>query len=71
MVKIARLLGTISNLKTTLAQWVPQYNYFGINELAVSHRKQNYSLAFKLEIVQAVKTGRFSIRQSALYFGIP
>ena len=57
--------------KTTLAQWISQYNYFGINGLAVCNRKQNYSLEFKLNVIQAVKTGQFSTRQAALYFGIP
>ena len=57
--------------KITLERWISQYNYFAINGLAVCRTKQNYSLAFKLEVVQAVKTGQFSIRQAALYFGIP
>lgn len=57
--------------KTTLERWISQYNYFGINGLAVYHTKQKYSLAFKLDVIQAVKTGRCSIRQAALAFGIP
>lgn len=57
--------------KATLAQWISQYNHFGINGLAVFHRKQNYSVAFKLAVIQAVKTGRCSIRQASLSFGIP
>ena len=57
--------------KTTLENWINQYNYNGFNGLSVSHTKQVYSTEFKLSVIQAVKNGQFSTRRAALYFGIP
>ncbi|WP_143538984.1 IS3 family transposase [Rodentibacter ratti] len=58
-------------LKTsTLRRWISQYNYNGINSLAVLGKKQKYSPEFKLTVIQAVKKGQFSAESACLHFGI-
>jgi len=43
----------------TLRHWINQFNYSGINGLAVMGKKRNYSPEFKLNVIQAVKNGQF------------
>ncbi len=54
----------------TLKHWVNQFNHCGINGLAVLGKKQNYSPEFKLNVIQAVKNGKFSAGAACLHFGI-
>lgn len=54
----------------TLRHWISQFNYSRINGLAVLDKKRNYSLEFKLNVIQAVKNGQFSAETAYLYFGI-
>ena len=56
--------------ETTLKHWINQFNYSGINELAMLGKKQNYSPEFKLNVIQAVKNGQFSPEAACLHFGI-
>lgn len=46
--------------QTTLKRWIQQYNYNGINGLAVPDKNQKYTVEFKSAVVQAVKNGQFS-----------
>ncbi|HHT7864545.1 hypothetical protein PMCNE_06040 [Pasteurella multocida] len=55
---------------STLRRWISQYNYNGINSLAVLGKKQKYSPEFKLTVIQAVKKGQFSAESACLHFGI-
>ena len=57
--------------ETTLRDWIAQFNYNGINGLASQSQKQPYSLDFKLTVIQTIKNGQFSIKNTALHFGIP
>ena len=41
-----------------------------INGLAVLGKKRNYSPEFKLNVIQAVKNGKFSAEAACLHFGI-
>ena len=43
----------------TLRYWINQFNHSGINGLAVLGKKRNYSLKFKLNVIQTVKNGQF------------
>lgn len=43
----------------TLRHWINQFNHSGINGLAVLGKKRNYSLKFKLNVIQTVKNGQF------------
>ena len=43
----------------TLRHWINQFNHGKINELAVFGKKRNYSLKFKLNVIQTVKNGQF------------
>ena len=54
----------------TLCRWVSQFNYHGMNGLAVLGRKQTYSPEFKFTVIQAVKNGEFSAEKASLHFGI-
>ncbi len=54
----------------TLRHWINQFNNSGVNGLAVLGKKRNYSLEFKLNVIQAVKNGQFSAETAYLYFGI-
>ena len=51
---------------STLRRWISQYNYNGINSLAVLGKKQKYSPEFKLTVIQAVKKGQFSAESACL-----
>ena len=53
-----------------LRHWVNQFNYSGINGLAMLGKKRNDSPEFKLNVIQAVKNGQFSAETAYLYFGI-
>ena len=53
-----------------LRHWINQFNYSGINGLAVMGKKRNYSPEFKLNVIQAVKNGQFSAEATCLHFGI-
>ena len=55
---------------STLRRWISQYNYNGINSLAVLGKKQKYSPEFKLTVIQAVKKGQFSAESACLHCGI-
>ena len=46
--------------------WIAQYKYSGTNGLAVLHRKRIY----KHRVVQTILSGRFTMENAALYFGI-
>ena len=60
-----------SNLAAkTVRYWITQYKYSGTNGLAVLHRKRIYSPEFKNNVVQSILSGRFSMENAALYFGI-
>ena len=54
----------------TLRHWINQFNNSGINGLAVLGKKRNYSPEFKLNVIQAVKNGKFSVGAACLHFGI-
>lgn len=54
----------------TLRRWLSKFNHGGINGLAVSGKKRNYSPEFKLTVVQAVKNRQFSAEAACLHFGI-
>ena len=54
----------------TVRYWIAQYKYSGTHGLAVLHRKRIYSPEFKHSIVQTILSGRFSMENAALYFGI-
>ena len=54
----------------TVRYWIAQYKYSGTNGLAVLHRKRLYSPEFKHSVVQTILSGRFSMENAALYFGI-
>ena len=54
----------------TLRHWINQFNYSGINGLAVMGKKRNYSPEFKLNVIKAVKNGQFSAEATCLHFGI-
>ncbi|MGX3066615.1 helix-turn-helix domain-containing protein, partial [Ursidibacter arcticus] len=56
--------------KKTLDRWISQYNHYGINGLAVLGKKRHYTYEFKLEVVQAVKSGQFSAEAACFHFGI-
>lgn len=43
----------------TLRYWINQFNHSRINGLAVLGKKRNYSLKFKLNVIQTVKNGQF------------
>lgn len=43
----------------TLRHWINQFNHSRINGLAVLGKKRNYSLKFKLNVIQTVKNGQF------------
>ncbi|OBX54735.1 hypothetical protein A9Z58_08600 [Haemophilus influenzae] len=43
----------------TLRHWINQFNHSRINGLAVFGKKRNYSLKFKLNVIQTVKNGQF------------
>ena len=53
-----------------LRHWANQFNYSGINGLAMLGKKRNDSPEFKLNVIQAVKNGQFSAETAYLYFGI-
>ena len=53
-----------------LRHWVNQFNYSGINGLAMLGKKRNDSPEFNLNVIQAVKNGQFSAETAYLYFGI-
>ncbi len=53
-----------------LRHWANQFNYSGINGLAMLGKKRNYSPEFKLNVIQAVKNGQFSAEAACLHFGI-
>ena len=53
-----------------LRHWVNQFNYSGINGLAMLGKKRNDSPEFKLNVIQAVKNGQFSAEAACLHFGI-
>ena len=53
-----------------LRHWVNQFNYSGINGLAMLGKKRNDSPEFKLNVIQAVKNGKFSAKAACLHFGI-
>ena len=54
----------------TVRCWIAQYKYSGTNGLAVLHRKRIYSPEFKHSVVQTILSGRFSMENAVLYFGI-
>ena len=54
----------------TVRYWIAQYKYAGIHGLAVLHRKRLYSPEFKHSVVQSILSGRFTMENAALYFGI-
>lgn len=56
--------------ETTLERWINQFNHSGINGLALLGKKRNYSPEFKLNVIQAVKNGKFSAEAACLHFGI-
>ena len=70
MVKIIHSSVNIFNLTRTLQHWINQFNHSRINGLAVLGKKRNYSLKFKLNVIQTVKNGQFFVETSWLYFGI-
>ncbi|ORJ37793.1 hypothetical protein A4A50_00880, partial [Haemophilus influenzae] len=41
----------------TLRYWINQFNHSRINGLDVLGKKRNYSLKFKLNVIQTVKNG--------------
>ncbi len=57
--KIAHSLASNFSLKPPLRRWISQYNYNGINSLAVLGKRQKYSPEFKLTVIQAVKGAIF------------
>ena len=56
---------------TTVRRWIVQFNTSGSRGLAVYHAKQVYSPDFKLNVIQAVLEGEFTLREASLHFGIP
>ena len=54
----------------TVRCWIAQYKYSGTHGLAVLHRKRLYSPEFKHSVVQSILSGRFTMENAALYFGI-
>ena len=56
--------------ETTFERWIKQFNHSGINGLAVPGKKRHYSPEFKLNVIQAVKNGKFSAEAACLHFGI-
>ena len=70
MVKIIHSSVNIFNLTRTLQHWINQFNHSRINGLAVLGKKRNYSLKFKLNVIQTVKNGQFSAEAAYLHFGI-
>ena len=50
--------------------WIAQYKYSGTHRLAVLHCKRVYSPEFKHRVVQTILSSRFSMENTALYFGI-
>ena len=54
----------------TVRYWIAQYKYSGTHGLAVLHRKRLYSPEFKHSVVQTILSGRFTMENAALYFGI-
>ncbi|QSX15286.1 IS3 family transposase [Glaesserella parasuis] len=56
--------------KTTLDRWINKYNHNGINGLVALDKLPKYSFEFKLDVVQAVKSGQFSAEGAGFYFGI-
>ena len=52
----------------TLRHWINQFNYSGINGLAVMGKKRNYSPEFKLNVIQAVKKWAIFCRSHLLTF---
>ena len=54
----------------TLRYQINQFNYSGINGLAMLGKKRNDSPEFKLNVIQAVKNGQSSAETAYLYFGI-
>lgn len=59
------------NLATkTVRCWIAQYKYSGTHGLAVLHRKRLYSPEFKHSVIQTILSGRFTMENAALYFGI-
>ena len=57
-------------MSKTVRYWIAQYKYSGTHRLAVLHRKRIYSPEFKHRVVQTILSGRFSMENAALYFGI-
>ena len=45
----------------TLRRWIAQFHYSGSKGLAVLRTKRAYSPAFKLQVVQAVLSGEFTL----------
>lgn len=54
----------------TVRHWIAQFNYSGSNGLSVLHTKRRYSSEFKLNVVQAVLSGNFTLLEASLHFGI-
>ena len=53
-----------------LEQWVTAYQHFGDEGLMRSKKNQNYSLQFKLSVVESYLTGEISYRDLAMQCGI-
>ena len=55
----------------TLRRWIAQFHYSGSKGLVVLRTKRTYSPAFKLQVVQAVLSGEFTLLEASLHFAIP
>jgi transposase len=56
---------------TSLKWWIRCYIAFGNEGLLPSQRNTNYSLSFKLKVLQAIEKKRLSLGQACLTFNIP
>lgn len=55
---------------TNLKTWIAAYKQFGDEGLMRSRKNQNYSLQFKLSVVESYLTGEISYRDLAMQYGI-
>lgn len=56
---------------TGLKWWIRCYNAFGNQGLLPDQRTKNYSLTFKLDVLQAIEKKTLSLGQACLIFNIP